>query len=348
MKTSRYMDLSLMRAIACIGIVVLHTVFAANEYFAGVISPAENMVSRIVENNMMWAVPGFIMVTGVLQLDPKRSLTLRKLYGRYILRIFIALVACCILFRLFDMVMDGEGFSLTGLLQAFAELVTARCWGHLWYLYLLIGLYVLLPFYRKLTGHCTDRELLYLCGAYLLFVSVFPMIEGFGVPIGFYISESIIYPLYLFLGHMIRTQRLAISRRTGIALIAGSTAVIVMLDLMKYGMGLDVPGELFGYASPAVIAQAIGVFSVICSGEAEQQMQKKSRGGRFLQTFDGCSFGIYLIHMIFIRILFRYLQMNPYMGPPGLVMAAVILEILLVSFMIVWLLKKIPGVKWVL
>ena len=203
--TKRVIQLSAMRVLACVGIVILHTVFAANEYFAGSVSAGENMASRMVENNMMWAVPVFVMVTGVLQLDPAKPLTLRKLYGRYVLRILIALIACCLVFRIFDMIMDGEAFTPAGVLQAFTELITARCWGHLWYLYLLIGLYVLLPFYRKLTEHCTDQELLYLCGAYLLFVSIIPMIEGFGIHVGFYISESIIYPLYLFLGYMIFT-----------------------------------------------------------------------------------------------------------------------------------------------
>lgn len=332
-----------MRVIACIGIVVLHTVFAANEYFSSTMTAGENLFSRMVENNMMWAVPAFVMVTGVLQLDPGRTLTLRKLYGRYVLRILIALAACCILFRIFDMIMDGEPFSAGGILQAFTELVTARCWGHLWYLYLLIGLYVLLPFYRMIAKYSTDRELLYLCGAYLLFVSVIPMVEGFGIHIGFYISESIIYPLYLFLGHMIQTGRLKISGRTGLLLLLVSTAVILVMDYMKYGMSVDLPGELFGYASPAVIAQAIGVFAVVCKG-----WPARKQAHPLLRTFDQTTFGIYLIHMVFIRTLFRYMQINPYGGVPVLPLAAIIAAILVLSFAIVWVLRKIPGVRWVL
>ena len=334
---------AVMRIAACVGIVILHTVFAANEYFAGGLTPTEDLCSRIVENNMMWAVPTFVMTTGVLQLDPGKTLTLEKLYGRYVLRIVMALVACCILFRLIDMVMDGEQMSLAGLGVAFVELVTGRSWGHLWYLYLLIGIYVLLPFYRMIVAKAMDRELYYLCGAYFLFVSLIPMIEGFGVNIAFYISESIIYPLYLFLGYMIYRKILCPGRGLAVLLLILSTAAIVVMDVMKYHMSIDLPGELFGYASPFVIVQTIAVFTLVFHHTGQRQ-----RGGRMLFTIDGCTFGIYLIHMVFIRMLFRYIGWDPYQNMPLLSLPAVILGIFILSLIIVWCLRKIPGVRWVI
>ena len=341
--TDRFTQLSLMRVIACVGIIVLHTVFAANEYFAANVTPNENLVSRMVENNMMWAVPAFVMVTGVLQLNPDKQLTLRKLYGKYILRILIALVCCCIVFRIFDMIMDGEPLTAAGVLQAFVELVTAKCWGHLWYLYLLIGLYVLLPFYRMVMERASEKELRYLCLVYLVFVSIIPMIESFGIHIGFYISESIIYPLYLLLGYMIFYKMIHISSKMGVALIALSTLIIIGMDAMKYSAAIDIPSEMFGYASPFVIMQTIGIFSVVCNSR-----KVEGGGSRLLETLDKCSFGIYLIHMVFIRILFRYLQLNPFVTLPVVMFAIAIIGIFIVSFVITWLLRKIPVVDRVL
>ncbi len=343
-KTSRVPQLSLMRCIACIGIVVLHTVFAASQYFAGSITPMQNMFSRMVDNNMMWAVPVFLMVTGALQLDPGKELPLKKLYGRYLLRILVALVACCIIFRIFDMIMDGEGFTVAGVLQAFTELVTSRCWGHLWYLYLLIGLYLMLPFYRMIAAKASDRELLYLCGIYGLFVSILPMLEGCGIYLGFYISDTIIYPLYLFLGYMIQKGRLRIGFRTGLLLLILSTIVILAMDFMKYGKGMEIPGDFFGYASPAVIIQSVGAFAVMNGFRCESAISRST----LVRQLDLCSFGIYLIHMVFIRLLFRYMEVNPYTYLPAITLPAIILGIILVSFGIIWVLRKIPGVRWVL
>ena len=342
----RMPQLSLMRIAACFGIIVLHTVFAANEYFADGISGTEDLVSRMTENNMMWAVPTFIMVTGALQLDPGRKLTLKKLYGRYILRIAIALVACCIIFRIFDMIMDGEAMSLAGVGKAFVELITAHSWGHLWYLYLLIGIYVLLPFYRMIAEKASDREMFYLCGVYFLFVSLIPMVESLGVNIAFYISESIIYPLYLFLGHMLHENRLRMGRTTALLLLISSTAAILIMDLMKYRYMVDIPAEFFGYASPFVIIQATSLFALVDKGNRGSEGEEKTHP--MLDKIDGCTFGVYLIHMIFVRLIFRYLQWDPYQAWPLISLPLAVAGIALLSFGMVWILKKIPGVKWVL
>ena len=354
--TDRLNELSLIRVLACVGIVILHTVFAASEYFSGSISSGESLASRMIVNNMMWAVPSFVMVTGVLQLDMKKPLTLGKLYTKYIFRIAVALVGCCLVFRIFDMIMDGEPFTFGGVMIAFSELFTGKAWGHLWYLYLLIGLYVLLPFYRKIVAHCTNGELVYLCGAYFVFVSIIPMIEDFGVPIAFYISESIIYPLYLFLGYMIHEGRIHISRYFALGLLVISTAVILGMDIGKLQMGAAIPEALFGYASPVVIAQTVGVFTLLCAPAAPKALgpaataEKKmpGTGSKLIALLDRQSFGIYLLHMIFIRLLFRYWGVDPYLTGHGLLLIPIVIGIFLASFILTRLLTLIPGVNKVL
>ena len=84
-------QLAVMRIAACVAIVVLHTVFAANEYFVNEITNGQDIASRAIENNMMWAVPIFLMVTGVLHLDRRKPLSLKKLYRKYIFRVIAAL-----------------------------------------------------------------------------------------------------------------------------------------------------------------------------------------------------------------------------------------------------------------
>ena len=336
--------LSLARVTACLAIVVLHTVFAANEYFADTVTAGENLASRIVENNMMWAVPVFLMVTGALQLNPDKELTMSKLYGKYIARVAAALVVFSLLFRLFDIVMDGESFSIGSLFgKAGEELITGHGWGHLWYLYLLIGLYVLLPFYRTVIRHCSDTELKYLACVYVFFISIIPAIESFGVNINFYISESIIYPLYLLLGYMIYQGRLTVSARSAALLAITSTALIILLDILRYGRGIEVPGMFFGYASPLVIVQAVGVFALI--------MQTNISPGKiavFINSTDRCTFGIYLISMVFVRLVFKYMGFNPYEGAAAILLILSVIGIFAASYLVTAILKLIPGFRKIL
>ena len=342
--TDKVQQLSTARVLACIAIVILHTVFASNEYFSDTLTASENLFSRIVENNMMWAVPTFVMVTGALQLRKDKKLTYKKLYGKYVLRILVALISCCIVFRTFDIIMDGEVFTINNLCLCFSELITGECWGHLWYLYLLIGLYVLLPFYRMIAANSTDKELLYLAGTFFVFISLIPLTEELGIHIGFYISESIIYPLYLFLGYMIFDAHIRVSIPASIILVTASTSCIILLDYLKYSLAFDIPTCVFGYSSPLVILQAVGIFALICESK-----QKKSKAFRIgITTFDECSFGIYLIHMVFVRFLFRYMEFNPYNEIAIIILPAAIVLILIISFIITYALRRIPGVNKVL
>ena len=69
MKQKYYANLSFLRAVACVAIVVLHTVNSAAILYEGRISRVDYGVSMAVVEALAWAVPCFLMVTGALLLD---------------------------------------------------------------------------------------------------------------------------------------------------------------------------------------------------------------------------------------------------------------------------------------
>ena len=70
--------------------------------------------------------------------------------------------------------------------------------------------------------------------------------------------------------------------------------------------------------------------------------------GKFVLEIDKCSFGIYLIHMIFVRGILKHTKIHPYGAGSPFVLISLTLGIFFVSFILTWLLKKIPGVKKIL
>lgn len=85
--TFRVHSFSYLRAAACFAIVLLHTVFCAVSLFPEEASATQALLSNIVVNNMMWAVPCFLMVSGALLLNPERPVTVKKCLTKYIPRI---------------------------------------------------------------------------------------------------------------------------------------------------------------------------------------------------------------------------------------------------------------------
>ena len=330
-----------MRSIACLAIVLMHMMNVSEILYRSEISKSSDCFSMMIVYLMMWAVPLFVMVTGALILDPSKNISLKNLYGKYILRVFGALVLFTIIFRFVDMLMNGESFSAAVIGSAFYKLFTATSWSHLWYLYLMIGLYVLLPAYRSVTAGLDKKTFLYILAVYAVFLSLLPLSDIFGVSTGFHLQTSAVYVLFFFAGYAVKSGILNIKKSMALILFLLATALIVLFCIMRYELdlaGLDV--MLGSYSSPLVVVQSVSLFILMYKNETSE---KSGFFSKLITVFDRNSFGIYLIHMIFLRLFLRHMQINPY---GTLYMFAVVyFATLVISFGIAFLLHLIPGVR---
>lgn len=292
----------------------------------------------------MWAVPCFIMVTGALLLDIDKEISYKKLFGKYILRILSAILIFSMIFRIFDMFMDKERFTVWGIAQGLYKAATGTSWSHVWYLYLLVGLYLLLPFYKKIVKYSSEKELKYLLAVYLIFLSVLPMTSLWNFNVGFYIHVSTIYPFYLIAGYMMHQKVINLTKIQAISAFIISTAVIAVLTVIRWEQDVPTMEMLWGYSSILVVIQSLSMFSLF--------LKIKGTGKRFVEKLlieiDKCSFGIYLIHMIFVRFFLRYQGFNPYENGGIFSFILIIAGILVVSHFCTWVLKRIPGMKKIL
>lgn len=331
---------SYIRAVSCIAIIVLHTVFSSSLMYQNSLTPAQATASHVVSNCMMWAVPCFVMVTGALLLAPAKELSYRKLFGKYVFRIFVLLVTFCMVFRVFDIFMNHEAVNAGAFFKGFYQMFTATSWSHLWYLYLLIGLYLLLPFYRMVAKHSHALDWKYLLVIYTVFLSLVPLLKNW-VNCGFYVHVSTIYPFYLFCGYFIHKKAPQMRATTAWLLLAAGTVAIILLTILRWQTGWKQLEALWEYSSILVIAQSAGFFALVSRCKGKVAVRK------ILLQIDRCSLGIYLIHMIFVRLFLRYWGLNPYAGGV-LAFVGLILLIFVISFVITWLLKRIPGVRRIL
>lgn len=353
--------LGVVRIAACLAIVLLHTLYSSMVLFADRAGSMQLMVSSVVTNELMWAVPAFLMVSGILLLDRRRTITLRRAW-KYIRRVLLALIVCSLGFRIFDIVMNQEPISVNALLVALQQLLTAGGWSPLWYLYLMIGLYLMLPFYHMVSERSSETELRFLLSVLFIFCSIVPLINASGLNLGFYIPVTIIYPFYLFLGHAIWTYPKKWYCPCGIVMVLVSSIVIALLNIRTFGMSMSdtltaILKQLNGYASLLVVLQASSLFLFIASlrkntvvrSEGEKQIKEHRlwvHGQQWIRTLDACTFGIYLLHMVFIRLILRYHDWNPYATSiPVLAFAGFVLGIFLLSFVIILILKKLPIFK---
>lgn len=73
-----------------------------------------------------------------------------------------ALIISISVFRIADGIFDRERISAAWIGDILIQFLTNGSWTHLWYLYLMVGLYAMMPFYKKIAGYASNQEYRYL------------------------------------------------------------------------------------------------------------------------------------------------------------------------------------------
>ncbi len=342
-KKDRILYLSRIRVVASFAIVILHTFTMYGMADKDVISGTEAYVTKLVPWLMMWAVPCFVMVSGVLLLDEKRTITIPKLLFKYVLRMVVVLLLFTALYYLLDAWMNKEPLEWGGITTIFKKFAEDGSWAHLWYLYLLVGLYLLLPAYRAIAKNTGRETLIYLGVVCIIFLSLVPTLERMtDLNTGFYICTSSIFPVYFFMGYMINKGQLKLGMVAGIILTAAGVVTIVILSGMDFGEKQASMEKLLGnYAFLPIVVLSAGAF-ILLKGNGGVFRPGMAKVWEFLDKY---SFGIYLTHLIFLRFLIKVVKWNPFSFGSFWMLIPIVLVVYLASLAVTILLKLIPGVK---
>ena len=329
--------LSKIRSLASIAIVILHTFTMYHIVDANSMTSVEEYITRLVPFLMMWAVPCFVMVSGSLLLDSNKNITIKKIFGKYILRIILILIIFTLLFFYIDIIMTSQTISVGEYISTwFKKFISGKSWAHMWYLYMLIGIYLMLPLYRIIAKHATKTILIYIGIVIIFFISIIEPLENIiNIPIEFYIFISSIFPVYLFVGYMIHNNMLKFNTLVSNLLVIISIISIVLLTLLNDN---NIDNLLGNYSFIPVICLSIGMYLLL-------HTTKESKLTRVWLFLDKYSFSIYLTHLIYLRILIRLIDWNPLEYGSFWMLFLVSIGVFILSLVTSMILKLIPGLK---
>lgn len=348
--STRKKEFCYLRSIATIAIVVLHTFYAlalSNEH-SGV--RTVTVLNQIV-NTQMWAVPVFLMVTGSLLLPAEKEITYRNLFLKKILRIILAILIFTGVYEAVDILIFNQPQEKSFILDWLYKVYTGTTWSPMWYMYMLIGIYFLLPAYKAVIKTFGDKEIIYLLAIYTVFMSILPLVSVAFVKSGFYIHQLTIYPFYLFAGYALNRELIKIKLWISISMFLGVAGIIEILTYLRWCEGMERLDALWGYSSPLIILQSIAMFAIVKSilgygKDKKEETNKRKFLDSLIIKFDNCSFGIYLVHIIFVKILVQKngAFLSKYIGIVGSGFVIVLIATC-ISYISVELLKKIKPVN---
>lgn len=297
------------------------------------------------------SVPLFFMISGALLLNSKKTSSLSYTWKKRIPHVVIPFIAWSLLSTFF-IAIYAHTFSLPNALKMYAVFLYQPVSPTLWFMYPLIGLYVLSPVLRGLVDGAKTKVLWYAIAIWMITNSLMPTLSVFlpkdiSHALDFYPGAQFYlvggYVGYFILGYLIT--------KLDVKKVNGWLLAILMLVAMYLGNAYQVkfPKTADPWNESYVTSFFILIMSV-CAYVLLQKWGERIKSGRVKSTFSFLSplvFGIYLVHNIFILFLEPWFMANlPYTG-----LAATFTRYLAVaalSTLVIWILSYIPGVNYVL
>ena len=103
---------SVLKCFAMFSVICLHTFCTPVNLWNEYLTSTEIFIGVFVSQFLKaWAVPIFIMVSGALFLDKSKDISIKKLYGKYILRLVLILIIFGTLYSLMEIVYTTHSIS---------------------------------------------------------------------------------------------------------------------------------------------------------------------------------------------------------------------------------------------
>lgn len=327
--------------LAIFGVVLIHScgeVF----YSYGKIPVGYWLSANLLDSLVRAAVPLFVMLSGSLLLKSADSLSVSRIgIGRRISKVLVPLMAWSIFYSWWvayntpDRIMNP-----TDWLQ---KLLNQPVMYHLWFVYMIIGLYILLPVFQVIFKACEDNANF---KWYFLTIWLITSSLTIYIPMPFLVPMQITtifgYGGYFILGGLLSSTRwinLGVLRST-ICYLTGGLATFLISWMRASNSG--VPDELaYSYFSPNVLLASVGAFILI-----QKTPTPNASVTRIINWMSDASFFVYFIHVLVLEFL-RYgtfgVQISTSNIHPGFSIPLLAIATFVLSLTIAGLVRLIPG-----
>ncbi|GEM_PF-870531 len=332
-----------LRILATFAVVMIHICKTeVVNYSIDEIGTSEYIIYSVGYAFVRWAVPVFIMITGSLLLQPEKEISRQKILI-YIRRMVIALFLFGIVYACMEIVFN-EGLVNWYLLipKALLRVAEMKSWDHLWYLYLLIGLYIMTPFTKAALEKINSRDLWYLIAVLYVINYIVPtinMITGLTIS-KLWIAANGYYTYYLT-GYYLTVPNNQLIKNKKLVYLLGAVSMIFMCvwDALKIWFVGDYSHWLRD-ANCLIPFISVAIFVFFKTNDNIRLGENKIGS-----SISKCSFGIYLLHPFYINILYKMVGVTPRSFPIIVGILLLFLAVFALSWVTTAIIKRIPIIK---
>lgn len=308
-KINRYMKYDVMRILAMILVIVVHVSAYVVIQFPNTTKDTF-IIGNIFNGISRAGVPLFIMLSGVLLLDENKKFDTAKFYKVTVPTIFLLLLFWLVFYASFYTfllpLMKGTPIKLEDF-WPFVFTFKGTDYPHLWYMFLLVGLYLTIPVLRLFVKKKNIKFIVGILVACICVQFLSRTLDVFtiGAPISvtgfvtkFHLEPVTGYLGYIILGWIIDNYEIKKPYRIFIYIL-GILALITSILVVQFNIDSIKNIRSFVYDPLSLPAFVYGgaVFLLIKSLCKDKTSENKA-----VNLLSKCGFGVYMIHIVFLEI----------------------------------------------
>ena len=355
MNKKRVIWIELLRIMACVGVIGIH---AGSQHFRDM--PVESSVwavSNFYHGINRFAVAVFIMISGCLYLDAKRTWNLKRLWKKNILPVAVAYVFWQVFYAVYRILVNG--IAAKGMKAALIKFMVyvSKSYFHLWYLPMLIGLLIITPMIWEIVNSSRGKQWEeYIIVLFLIFQILIYSINEFSLPWKTHVMNILRtvkpdlvtgYVGYFVLGHYLSHYEIS-KKLERLIYTLGVIFILVAIGLCYISsQKMGKPVQSF-YENYTLAGFLWGTSFFLFFKNHVSKIKWSEKQEKVICYLGSCTFGVYLSHAFFRDILHRAGIDSMMIENTVIAIPIVIAVIFVVSLVAVMIIKKIPVIgKWI-
>lgn len=338
-----YAYLDVLRCIAVYLVIGLHCIGDMLEDRALFATPtwwAMDLISGVVR----MGVPLFFMISGYLHLTDPRTDNVGEFYRRRLGKLIPPFLVWDLIYFLYKCFTEG-GWTINEL-GFVRELTGLGSQYHLWFVYQMAALYLLMPFLKKIVDHSSEKELLIFLGVILLQPTIFRLLNVVQTLAVFGPFLAIVegYAGFLLVGYLLGTKELSPRVRRWIYILG----LVGLVGGAWANFARSQPTNIRLYGNEGYFITHY-MTSSACFVLAKQTAEKlpgwlKGAAGKL----SGLTFGIYFAHVLVMDLIRMLLDQRGALFGQAAEAAVVFLTASLVTTLFIWLVSHVRGLRTLL
>ncbi len=318
MKKKRIIWIDVLRLVGILMVLTIHVVGNTINTFG--LGGNASLVYKVLSGISAASISLFVLISGGMFLG--RDISYKDMFFKYIIKILVGIVLVGFVYSMMELVFVNGTFKLSFVIDSFVKIIKMDTWAHMWYLYLVLVLYLITPLLRLFVKKLNRVEYaIFLCilGIATIIIPEIGIIKFaflgyvFCYLYGYYIYNYDVHIIYKILSY--------------IGLIAGiGYAIYLVINTGEL--------EVVKYTSLTALLISNGIFLL-----AKNIKFKESKITNYITSVGICSYGIYLIHQLFINIIYKLLKLDVIVSYPVLLIVY-ILVIFALSYICIYVVRK--------